>query len=852
MLVRNHARERFTVGWVVQRHPARDDGPPVAGLAASFIVKGTFRLVSGGPAEPWPDGPGPLAGDTPWPDAPALGLAYPSDFVPWKPRGEWIVVGRARPPLFYPLDAADSPFAWQGEGDSRRFMIAAGVGAVEKRVEVFGERHWWRLVIHLPSEPEAARAATPLSYAFAWGGPRHAKNPIGTGHGGGPLPTFERPGDWPESYHDRRDPAGLAPLPAEWPQRSARRGTLDDRWIATRWPWLPDDIDYRHFLSTAPDQWASGYFRGDEPLSLVHLHPSRAAFTGFLPGVRPRLGLVRRHARHEASAGPRGFDRARLFPAEEVPLALDTVWIDADGEQVVLVWRGLTAIATPKMPDIALVTLAAEGLDEPAAAIESFIDPADLGAPVQETGPAPPQTTVPNSPDAPPPPDASLPAGADTFASMLDEAAAQVAAITEQLETAGVFERMQQAAAHAPSLVEQRSQIEALARAQGPGSAAAWQLALLDEVAVVEAAAEQVLAAAEAEQAARTKVLEVAAAARELPRLPDGGVDVAEASRRGWRTLVLAGTDLSGLDLAGADFAGADLSGVNLAEATLAGANLAGARLVEANLAAANLTGASLVAADLGRADLSRTNLANADLSHADLTAAHVSAVGWRGCRLTAAKLAGLDLYAADFSGCVADHADFARSNLADATFCEARLAVASFLKANLERATFSKAALQWAVFGDATVSDTSFTECDLTKVRAADGDFRRATFTQCRGPEAVFEAARLDGSTISRCDLPRARFAEAALTGAAIDRCDLRHAVFEDAGLAGARLTRCNLFEAVFDRADLTAASLAGSNAYGAGFWESTRDGLDVTAAIVAGTALAPSVPKLGSRKPK
>lgn len=840
MLVRNHARDLLSLGWVVQRHPVRGDGPPVTGLACSFIVKGTYRLVAGGPAEPWPDGPEPLAGDTPWPDEPDLGLAYPSDFVPWKPRGEWIVVGRARPPLFYPLEAADSPFAWQGEGDSRRFMIAAGVGAVEKRVEVFGERHWWRLVIHLPSEPEAARAATPLSYAFAWGGPRHAKNPIGTGHGGGPLPTFERPGDWPESYHDRRDPAGLAPLPAEWPQRSVRRGTLDDRWIATRWPWLPDDIDYRHFLATAPDQWAPGYFRGDEPLSLVHLHPTRAAFAGFLPGVRPRLGLVRRHARAEASAGPRGFDRARLLPAEEVPLALDTVWIDADREQVVLVWRGLTAIATPKMPDIALVTLAAEALDEPAAAIGSFIDPADLGAPVQETGAAPPQTSVPDSPDASPPPDVSPSAGADMFAPMLDEAVAQVAAVTEQLERAGVFERMQQTAARAPSLVEQRSQIEALARAQGPGSAAAWQLELLDQVAAVEAAAEQVLAAVEAEQAASARAREAAAASRTLPRLPDGGVDVAEASRRGWRTFVLAGADLSGLDLAGADFAGADLSGVNLAEATLTGANLAGARLVEANLTAADLTGASLVAADLSRVDLSRAYLSGADLSHGDLTAARVAAVEWRGCRLTAAKLAGLDLAGADLSGCTAEHADFTGANLTGATFEDCRLCVANFAGANLARATFSKAALEWAAFGDAIASDTSFTECDLTKVRAGNGDFRRATFAQCRGAEAVFEAARLDGATIVRCDLRRARFAEAALTGATIDRSDLRHAVFEDAGLAGTRLTRCNLFEAVFDRADLTGASLAGSNAYGCGFWESTLDDLDVAGAIVSGTVLA------------
>ena len=831
MLVRNHARDRLSLGWVVQRHPALTDGPPVTGLAGTFVVKGTFRLVPGGQAVPWSDGPEPLAGDTPWPDEPDLGLAYPSDFVPWKPRGEWVVVGMARPPMHYPLDAAGDPFAWQGEGDTRRFMIRVAVGGSEKRLEVFGERHWMGRLVHLASRPQAAEDATPLSYALAWGGPGHPTNPIGTGYGGGSLPRFERPGARTETYRDDRDPAGLGAVPADWPQRAALRGTHDDRWLATRWPWLPEDVDYDHFLSTAPDQWVDGFFRGDEAVSLVHLHPTRATFAGLLPGIRPRLAVVRRPPVTEASAAARGFDRDRPLPAEEVPLVLDTVWIDAEHDKLVLVWRGLAAIATPKMPDIASVTLAAERLDEPAAAIESFIVRGDAGdAPAEGPTPAAEPLT----------PDPGAAARAKACAAMIDEAVAEVAAVTEKLETSGVFARIEQAAAKALSPAERRAQLEELAVAHGPGSTAARQLELLDEVAAVQAAAEQVLAACEAEQAARTQAREAAAAARVLPRLPDGAVDVAEASRRGWRTMDLAGADLSGLDLTGADLAGVDLGGANLAGAMLTTANLAGARLVEATLAAANLAGANLVGVNLVRADLSRADLSGADLSHGDLTAARVSAVDWRGSRLTAAKLAGLDLYAADFSGCVADHADFSRTNLADATFCDCRLAMASFAKANVERATFSKAELAWAAFGDAIACGATFAECDLGKVRAGQGDFRRATFTQCRGPEAVFEAARLDGATFVRCELPRARFSEASLAAAGFDRSDLRHTVFEDACLTDARLTKSNLFESVFDRADLTGASLAGSNAYGCGFWESVTDRLDVAGAIVAGTAIA------------
>jgi len=830
MLVSNHARDRLSLGWVVQRHPARGGGPPVTGLAGTFVVKGTFRLVPGGLAEPWADGPEPLAGDTPWPDEPDLGLAYPSDFVPWKPRGEWVVVGMARPPLHYPLDAAGDPFAWQGEGDTRRFMIRAAVGGSEKRLEVFGERHWVGRLVHLASRPKAAEDATPLSYALAWGGPEHPTNPIGTGHGGGPPPRFERPGEHTETYRDDRDPAGFGAVPADWPQRAALRGTHDDRWLATRWPWLPEDVDYDHFLSTAPDQWVAGFFRGDETVSLVHLHPTRATFTGLLPGIRPRLAVVRRPPVTEGSAAARGFDRDSPLPAEEVPLVLDTVWIDAEHDKLVLVWRGLAAIATPKMPDIASVTLVAERLDEPRAAIESFIVTGDAGEPAAEE---------PTPTGEPPRPAPGPGERAAALSSMIDEASARVAAIAAKLETSDVAARIEQSATTVLSPAERRARLEELAVSHGPGSPAAWQLELVDQMAAVETAAEQVLFAGEAEQAARKHSREAAAAARILPRLQDGTVDVAEASHRGWRTIDLAGADLSGLDLTGADLEGADLGGANLSRATLSGANLAGARLVDATLAAANLASANLVGANLGRADLSRADLSGADLSHGDLAAARVSGVDWRGCRLTAAKLAGLDLYAADFSGCVADHADFARANLADATFCDARLAMASFAEANVERATFAKAVLEWAAFGDAIASGTTFTECELGKVRAGQGDFRRATFTRCRGPEGVFEAARLDGATFVRCAMPRARFAEAALAAAGFDRSDLRQAVFEDACLTDARLTKSNLFEAVFDRADLTGASLAESNAYGAGFWESTLADLDITGAIVAGTVL-------------
>ncbi len=69
-----------------------------------------------------------------------------------------------------------------------------------------------------------------------------------------------------------------------------------------------------------------GYLRGDEAITAHHLHPVHAHFECALPGVRVRCFLDRPDDR-----------RRQLF---EVPLALDTCWVDMDALRLVLVWRG--------------------------------------------------------------------------------------------------------------------------------------------------------------------------------------------------------------------------------------------------------------------------------------------------------------------------------------------------------------------------------------------------------------------------------------------------------------------------------------------------------------------------------
>ena len=66
-----------------------------------------------------------------------------------------------------------------------------------------------------------------------------------------------------------------------------------------------------------------GYLEGGEEIALDNLHPRHDTFRARLPGLKLRCFL-----KQEAGS------------AEEVPMNLDTLWLDADSDTLVLVWRG--------------------------------------------------------------------------------------------------------------------------------------------------------------------------------------------------------------------------------------------------------------------------------------------------------------------------------------------------------------------------------------------------------------------------------------------------------------------------------------------------------------------------------
>jgi len=268
----------LAVGWVVGQL-ADTVRPVIAGLTGTFFVKATYRLQPEAAPIAWPERPLAAAGDRFIGGDPKQGLAYATDFVPYKPRADFAVIGTAH-------RAASGPMA--------SFPVRVTVGPIRKEVAVIGRRSWVPRLLFgrpQPSEPGPAESL-PRRYSEAWGGPKSRRNPIGKGPESPEVARLEPgPFDPHRSYRHDPVPSAFGPIPAAWPLRQERVGTYSKEWAASRWPWLPLDFDWSHYNATAPDQWFDGYLRGDEPLEFENMHPEHPIYRSHLPGVKPRLFL---------------------------------------------------------------------------------------------------------------------------------------------------------------------------------------------------------------------------------------------------------------------------------------------------------------------------------------------------------------------------------------------------------------------------------------------------------------------------------------------------------------------------------------------------------------------------------
>ena len=782
MKVHNLNPDLLTVGWVVGQL-ADTVQPFVPGLTGSFFVKATYRLQPDAPPVPWPDKPLAATGDRPLDGDIKNGLAYASDFVAYKPRADFAIIGTAYPP----------------EEAGAVFTASAQIGTLSKDVAVIGPRGWVSSLFSTRTGPGPAGPATavPMRYTHAWGGPKSGLNPIGMGRHGPEVPRLEpAPLESQPSYRRDPDPVAFGPIPPDWPFRRAKVGTYSKHWKATRWPWLPLDFDWSHFNATAPDQWFDGYLRGDELVILRNMHRTTPVYETRLPGVRARVFL-------EQALDLRG-DGVSF---REVPLDLDTLWIDMEAELLVLVWRGRAPVLSTKLKDVRHLLALVEPLDAPRRPRADF---AALLAAAQAPAPEP----VPAA--------AAPPALDDEFkqvAAAINKTAEKINRIAGEMRD--MRSQINAKTAEVAQLASEKLDAE-VARAKANGVALVEPMRQLDPQAALALAAGKLQATADKLRAIPgsppEKIAEIEAMVAQLKTLkipepppmpprpaatavaPPEVFDIVRARRGEYVRATLQDLDLSGLDLSGIDFTGA----------SFARSKFVGTRLVGTILRGCDLTHTVCEKADFSRAVL----------DDADLTAATLQGARFRSASLAAATFAGLDLTGGDFSDTTGGQADFTGATLVAARFAGSSLPRAVFSKAILEDADFSKAALPSATLESVAAVGANFSDATLTNIRAGrKADFSRATFTGATAAGGVWKEGRFDGASFARASLVRGLFEDASLRGADLDRCDLMKASFEDADLRGAVLTNANLLRANFAGASLIDARLDGSNLYEAAF---------------------------------
>ncbi|NUP06994.1 MAG: DUF2169 domain-containing protein [Polyangiaceae bacterium] len=742
------------------------------------LVKATFAMIHGGfclPIDPKPistverpwfggSGSTPLSMIEAWPE-----LARP----------EVILWGDAVAPNREPVRAL-----------AVRLVLWKDGPRLDKTVHVFGPRSDNR---HLPSP----FTTIPLVWEKTAAGSRR-DNPAGSTNG--TVPSLIDP-------QKPSEPAGFAPRPLGWPGREVPWAASEAFPPQAPWEWR-DDVPVDAFGSAPKDQRLDA-IAGDEWIIIEGMHAD-------LPRFATRLPKPIATARVRDEAGN----------ADPIPLALDTILIDAHNLEVSVLFRGSVPVSSeyasssggaprlvvdaeleledPTRLDVSAIDVAQKlgkglRLNQTATNLPAIDLPPDSRTPTPPPPAAPIADALPYKPVAPPP---AIPfRAASAEVSVPEPSHAPVPPPRAPLPPASA-----PAARTAPPATPPPSVL--------PSTEAVAPPPVEPEAAPPEPAPPAARAEAEpAQSGVRAQVVARLASKSPLNDLP------------------LAGADLSQLDLTGVS-----LSGLNLSNAKLVGAVLKNARMSNAKLAGADLSKADLSGADLTQADLSRTTLVDTSFEGAQLLDANLGVAEgknvrfdgakaqravltqgkWHKCSFKEATLSNSDLSGSDLSECVFD----------DATLTSARLVDA---RATNLHATNVKIA-------DTNLTGASFVSCDFTK---ADGP--RTVWDRAVLDGSIFEEATLDAAGFARVHLDRASFAKATLvkasfmgvTGEAarfveanMDGVDLRQGKLLDAAFEGARLSKVNALKATFNGARLTGADLSGASLRSAKLRNAKLDG--------------------------
>jgi len=242
------------------------------------------------------------------------------------------------------------------------------IGPLQKVARVTGDRRWEPGLVGKRISAPQPFERLPLVYERAFGGwdrtPEkegdhsfEPQNPVGVGFvakrgkfvPGAPLPNIEDPKKPLTSHGGHVATVGFGFVGYDWQPRAGFAGTYDEAWERERAPLLPKDFDRRFFQGASPGLTADRPFQGNEPVSVIGATPE-GRWDFRLPGIGAPTCEVATH----------------YGPTQALQTVLDTVIVDADARQVLLLWRAHMALRQGPH-DVAAITIAADNIPPMAA-----------------------------------------------------------------------------------------------------------------------------------------------------------------------------------------------------------------------------------------------------------------------------------------------------------------------------------------------------------------------------------------------------------------------------------------------------------------------------------------------------
>jgi len=268
--------------------------------------------------------------DEHWNDDASRSLRSPSDRVPFKARGDVLLVGRAFAPRGEPVTS---------------LIARMVIGDVDKSIEVTGDRSFTR---EGALRDGGRFVSMPLVYERAAAGP---ENPVGVradlpnAYGVVTAPNLLPPGMTLSGPSEHIPAVGFGPIAPTWRPRADRLGPHAGAWPGRDWTQrpIPEGIEASYFNAAPRDQQVDA-LRSDERIVLEHLHQSIPRLVTSLPGVTPQA-----------------FVELAGRPPQAIALTCDTLWLDTDRAICTLTWRGHAMLDHPSQVGRAFVLLAQPG-----------------------------------------------------------------------------------------------------------------------------------------------------------------------------------------------------------------------------------------------------------------------------------------------------------------------------------------------------------------------------------------------------------------------------------------------------------------------------------------------------------